>query len=231
MIYITGDIHADPMRLSKRQQRSSGLAIQPGDYVIICGDFGIPWIGLEDKTDRYLLKWLSQLPFTVLFVDGNHENFDLLDRYPVKEWHGGRVHELLPNLFHLMRGEVFQVEGKTFFTFGGARSTDKALRTPHVSWWPQEELSAADFDNAVENLTAHDFSVDYVITHTAPKRFLLEMQDMEQWVEGCKTSEFLSGIEPLLTYKKWYFGHFHTDYVRKESVAAWMYQKIIPLER
>lgn len=229
MIYITGDIHANPMRLSKRQQKNLNVSIQPEDYVIICGDFGIPWVGPEDKTDKYLLKWLSQLPFTVLFVDGNHENFDLLNNYPVKDWHGGRVHQLLPNLLHLMRGEVFTIEDKTFFTFGGARSTDKAYRTPHKSWWPQEELSEADFDNAVKNLTACDFTVDYVITHTAPKRFLIEIADMEQWAAKCKTSEFLSGIEPYMKYKKWYFGHFHTDYVRKESVAAWMYQNIVPI--
>ena len=34
-----------------------------------------------------------------------------------------------------------------------------------------------------------------------------------------------------MTYKKWYFGHFHVDYIRDDSVAAWMYQDVIPIEK
>ena len=177
------------------------------------------------------MEWLAQLPYTVLFVDGNHENFDQLYRYPVKSWSGGRIHELRSNLYHLLRGEVFTLEDRTFFTFGGAKSTDKAQRWPGVSWWPQEEASAENFDNAAKNLTAHDFTVDYVITHTAPARFVDQVADMAQRIEGCKTSQLLSGLEELMTYKKWYFGHFHVDYIRDGSVAAWMYQDIVPIEK
>lgn len=51
------------------------------DYVIICGDFGGVWAG--SKKERQTLDWLEDLPFTVLFVSGNHENFDLLKKLPV----------------------------------------------------------------------------------------------------------------------------------------------------
>ena len=85
--------------------------------------------------------------------------------------------------------------------------------------------------NAAKNLTAHDFTVDYVITHTAPARFVDQVADMSQWIDGCKTSQLLSGLEELMTYKKWYFGHFHVDYIRDDSVAAWMYQDVVPIEK
>lgn len=62
--------------------------------------------------------------FTTVFVDGNHENFDRLYSYPVKEWNGGKVHEIRPSVLHLMRGEVFTIEDKKFFAFGGASSHD-----------------------------------------------------------------------------------------------------------
>ena len=192
MIYVTGDIHANPERLGMDALAQRGIHMNPADYVIVCGDFGIPWVGESDETDHKWLEWLAQLPYTVLFVDGNHENFDQLCRYPVKSWSGGRVHELRPNLYHLLRGEVFTLEDQTFFTFGGAKSTDKAQRWPGVSWWPQEEASAENFDNAAKNLTAHDFTVDYVITHTAPARFVDQVADMspvDRWLQDLPAPE------------------------------------------
>ena len=60
--------------------------------MIICGDFGGLWDG--GQKDQHWLDWLAEKPFTTLFVDGNHENFDLLNALPEKEWHGGRVHEV-----------------------------------------------------------------------------------------------------------------------------------------
>ena len=49
-----------------------------GDYMIVCGDFGCVWNG--DKSDDTQLDRLEALPFTVLSVDGNHENFDALEQ-------------------------------------------------------------------------------------------------------------------------------------------------------
>lgn len=122
-IYITGDTHADFKRLgiqSFPEQRE----MTKDDYVIICGDFGGVWSKEEDKNERYWLDWLENRPFTTLFVDGNHENFDRLYSMPVEEWHGGLVHEIRPSVLHLMRGEIYDIDGCSFFTFGGARSHD-----------------------------------------------------------------------------------------------------------
>jgi metallophosphoesterase superfamily enzyme len=60
------------------------------DYVIIAGDFGVIWD--NSKEQDYFLKWLDNKKFTTLFIDGNHENFDLLNEYPITEWNGGKVH-------------------------------------------------------------------------------------------------------------------------------------------
>ena len=128
-----------------------------------------------------MLKWLQEKPFTTLFVDGNHENFDrLYEEYPVKEWHGGNVHEIRPSVLHLMRGQVFELCGKTFFTFGGASSHDvsggildrsdpgyqekkrtldrgwKPYRINHLSWWKEELASEEEMEEGRNNLAAHD---------------------------------------------------------------------------
>ena len=70
------------------------------------------------------MDWLAQKDFTLLFVDGNHENYDLLAEFPVQMWHGGKVQMIRENVIHLMRGQMFNLQGRRFFTFGGARSHD-----------------------------------------------------------------------------------------------------------
>ena len=92
------------------------------DYVIICGDFGGVWNRFEEnKYEKHWMDWLEKHPFTTLFCEGNHENFDRLYNYPVEKWNGGNVHKIRPSVIHLMRGQVFQLCGKKFFVFGGAK--------------------------------------------------------------------------------------------------------------
>lgn len=124
MIYITGDCHANFSRFSTDifpEQKE----MTKDDYVIICGDFGGVWDkGEESPREKWDMNWLEDKPFTTLFVDGNHENFDRLYTYPVEEWHGGKVHKIRDSVIHLMRGQVYEIDGKKFFTFGGAASHD-----------------------------------------------------------------------------------------------------------
>ena len=126
MIYITGDTHGDVTRFSMDNfPEQKTFTDQNENYVIICGDFGLVWNYLtETSSEKYWLNWLENKKFTTLFVDGNHEAFTRLYDYPVKEWNGGLVHEIRPHVFHLMRGQVFNIDGCTIFTFGGARSHD-----------------------------------------------------------------------------------------------------------
>lgn len=99
------------------------------------GDFGLVWN--DGKEDLYWRKWLADRNFTTLFIDGNHENFDLLKRYEVVEWHGGKVQFINDSIIHLMRGQVYEIDRKTIFTMGGGTSIDKQFRKPGKSWWPE----------------------------------------------------------------------------------------------
>jgi len=121
MIYVTGDTHGDWMNRLKVDSFPEQKEMTKDDYVIICGDFGI-WD--NSKRERYNLDWLEDKSFTTLFVSGNHENYDILNSLAVEEWHGGKVNFIRPSVIHLMRGQVFNIEDKTFFTFGGASSHD-----------------------------------------------------------------------------------------------------------
>ena len=118
-IYITGDTHGtyDVNKLTKMR----GILTED-DYMIVLGDFGVCWD--NGSSDDKVRNFWNRQKCHVLFIDGNHENFNLLNAYHISEWHGGKVHSLGKKITHLMRGQVFEIEGKTFFTMGGAASHD-----------------------------------------------------------------------------------------------------------
>lgn len=135
MIYVTGDTHGEIGRFINEKEPIYRTLTEK-DTLIICGDFGFVWYE-ADKKDRWqeaYLETLSKLPFQTLFVDGNHENFNALNDYPVEMWNGGKVHIIKKNAFgepkviHLMRGQIFLIDGKKIFTFGGGNSIDKDSR-------------------------------------------------------------------------------------------------------
>ena len=109
MIYITGDCHREYRRFNT-QNFPEQKEMTKEDYVIVCGDFGGVWsFEKEDKEEKHLLDWLEEKPFTTLYVDGNHENFDRLYGYPIENWQGGKVHKIRPSVLHLMRGQDFEI--------------------------------------------------------------------------------------------------------------------------
>lgn len=151
MIFITGDIHGsnDINRLND-ENFPKGKYLTKEDYVIICGDFGLIWDGSEEE--KYWLQWLQDRKFTTLFIDGNHENFERLNKYSTEYWNEGKVHIINDSVMHLMRGQVFYIEGKTFFTFGGATSIDKVYRTEDISWWKEEMPTVKETEEGLRNL-------------------------------------------------------------------------------
>ena len=224
MLYLTGDIHGKLDRFKSM--------ILAGRTVIVCGDFGLPWGGQLAERDAFLLDWLAaRRRARFLFCDGNHENFDLWGKLPVKEWQGGRMHELRPNVLHLMRGEVFEIEGFTVFVFGGARSIDKDFRTPHESWWPQEMPTKEDYENALQNLKRVGNRVDLVVTHAAPLKFLRsaagkKYRGFETEIRD-ETSLLLSAIQARIQYKAWFFGHYHTEWLDRRYRTQCLYQSVV----
>ena len=99
MIYITGDTHI-PIDIHKLATRyfPQQTEMTKSDYLIICGDFGGVWN--NSREEQYWIKWLNQKNFTTLFVDGNHENHDLLATFPTVQMFGAEVH--LPIMIHFL---------------------------------------------------------------------------------------------------------------------------------
>ena len=207
MICITGDTHipVDIAKLSTKrfpQQKSMTAA----DFLIICGDFGGVWDNSGEQ--RYWLRWLNDKNFTTLFVDGNHENFDLLGTYPEESFRGGRVHRVGEKILHLMRGQVYDLDGMRIFTFGGAQSHDREFRKEGKNWWKAELPTEDEIAEARQNLDRVGWQVDLVVTHCAPSS-IQRMMDVP-YGENVLT-DFFDELRARLTYEKWYFGHYHRD--------------------
>ena len=205
MILVTGDCHGEDCWNKANIPIINELG--ENDYVIVCGDFGYIFRGSEAEK-RYLDK-LERLKFNILFVDGNHENFPLIFLYPEEEWNGGRIHRIRKNVIHLMRGQVFNIDGKKIFTMGGAYSIDKPYRQEGISWWPQEMPSKEEYDEAHNNLELADYEVDYIITHAAPEDTMSIFHPFHS--EERELNFFLEWVRENVNYRHWYFGHLHED--------------------
>ena len=219
------------------------------DYVIICGDFGGVWDG--SPRERYWLDWLEAKRFTTLFVSGNHENYDLLSEFPVQEWHGGRVQFIRPSIIHLMRGQVYEIEGKRFFTMGGASSHDiddgilesddpkfkqkcRAMnarnamyRVNHRSWWKEELPNEEEYQTASANLEKCGWEVDYIITHCCPTSVQEELG--AGFYQADALTDFLEEVAQRCQFKYWFFGHYHDNGVIREKFVL-LYEQILRLK-
>ncbi|MCL2387052.1 MAG: metallophosphoesterase [Defluviitaleaceae bacterium] len=236
-LFVTGDVHAnhDYDKLKKfRHQKKAELTLD--DYIVICGDFGILWDG--DRHDKYFKeKVYGDFPCTILWVDGNHENFDALATYPIEEWNGGKVRRITDRILHLMRGEIFTLpkgeESIKIFALGGAMSTDRGYDTGNNrGWWPQELPSEDEIKNAINNLVAHKETVDYVFTHDAPPNVLHEANILDPRTGEIRRSDptlssVLGSLSRVLNFKGWYFGHHHRDLSHGKFHC--LYQTIVEL--
>ena len=216
MIYVTGDCHGNFARFEQKHF-SEQANMTKDDAVIIAGDFGGVWFG--DSRDDETLDWLERLPFTLAFVCGNHENYDALERYAVAEWHGGKVHRIRPHVLHLMRGQIFELEGCRFFTMGGAKSHDTNHRINHISWWRQELPSDEEYSEALQNLERYNWQVDYIITHCAPTSIALAGSRHN---EADRLTDFLQEVRERATYHYWLFGHYHDNRaIDEKHILLW----------
>ena len=204
---ITGDTHGT-LDLETLRNYCYNFDVRK-EYIVILGDVGVCFHGgIKDEMVR---EELERIPSKeVLFIDGNHENFEILNSYEVEEWNGGKVHKISDKLIHLMRGQVYEIEGKKIFTFGGGNSIDKQWRIEGRSWWREEMPSKEEYEEGLLNLEKVGNKVDYIFTHTAPreicKRMVKKMYSGEEELQ-----DYLQRISETVDFKKWYYGHWHFD--------------------
>ena len=247
LFYITGDAHSDFSRFTEENFPIQS-EMTKDDYIIICGDFGGVWTFEEEsRRKKEALDWLNNKNFTTLFVDGNHENYTRLYNYPIEEWKGGKVHKIRDSVLHLMRGEIFDIDNKKIFAFGGAKSHDiqdgilnldeeekiyeyrkrgAYFRIRDFSWWDLELPTNQEMENGIENLEKINYKVDYIILHCCPTSI---QSLINSTYKRDILTDYLQQISEKCTFKRWYFGHYH-DYKQVNSQFTLLYEDILPLE-
>lgn len=248
MIYVTGDTHGNFDRFSP--------AITPGedkwtenDYLVILGDCGLI---MHHKLEIFMsqlekekqnIAFLEAKRYSILFIPGNHENYDrLTTEFPEEERFGGTVRRIGRNIFLLQNGEIYNIEGKQIFVFGGAYSQDKAWRLhhdrmildhyencpfQHLSWWPEELPSEQDYQRGIDNLLAVDKKVDYVFTHTCPRELIMRMGHTPD-PHDLQLVWFLDYVFSDVSFRHWLYGHWHINSAIHPKATA-LYDKVIEI--
>lgn len=226
MIYVRGDTHG--LLNEFTEEKMPGISsITADDILLIAGDFGFVMYGEEnDENEKQNLDAISQFPFTILFIDGNHEGYPHLNQYPLEIHFGAPVRRLRSNIFWLQRGYIYTIENLTFFVMGGAYSMDKARRLAYqeqhgIPIWFKEELpSPEEYKRAAVALAEQNYAVDYILTHTAPASIIPRLIGTYPDTHDRELTGFLDWIYHDITFKRWYFGHFHEDRDINEKITA-----------
>lgn len=216
MIYFTGDTHGDKNRLSKFALKQ----LKSGDTLIVCGDFGFLWD--ESKKEKKFLEKLSKRNYNICFIDGTHENFELLEKIPVTFWRGGRVRKITDNVIHLMRGEIYEIDKKIIFTMGGGESPEIEYKNEEDLTHQYELPTKQEMLNGVNNLERCEFKVDYIVTHEPPAKirdFLLLSKNTA--ARTTALGAYFDELSVQASFERWFFGSMHMDkFISNSQIAV-----------
>lgn len=177
------------------------------DLIIILGDFGFTGQNLTK-----LNKLLSKENKTLLFVDGNHENFKKVNTCKTKTLFNGTVDIYSSNIYRLKRGEVYTINDKKFLCFGGAYSIDRAYRTLGQSWFLEEEYNENEKNKLEDAIIKNNYQFDYILTHDCPSSIVSKIHYLDEYIlPPSKTNTLLENLYKSCKYEKWFFGHHHID--------------------
>lgn len=220
MIYVTGDIHGEIERFKEKPLRR----LTRKDTLIVLGDFGFLWDNSPQEQKK--LKWLTKRRYQLLFLEGCHENYDMLEQYPIVDYCGGKARHIGGNVYQLIRGNLFTIEEKSLLCIGGGESHDKEDRDEGINWW-RTELPSAEEMQACEQRLRQTTQIDYLLSHDAPSQILeftgwkqQDINDFQLW---------LNQLGQKLQYKRWYFGRYHKDRKLTPTMYA-VFCEVYPLD-
>jgi hypothetical protein len=236
-LFVFGDTHGSLLDSSciTTEKWPESKSLTKEDVNIQLGDFG--WVFHDmftDKSQEYNLDQFAGRRWTCAILPGNHDNYDIIESLPLIEKWGGKVRVMkreaerppiykgkktknksnAGELFFLERGEVYTINGKTFWVMGGALSIDRAKRVQGFDYWLRETPSYSEMRYGMDNLDKVNWKVDYVLTHTCPvsiMEWLLKIKQINTIQYMDHTSNYLEEVLKSITFKEWHFGHFHKD--------------------
>lgn len=226
MIYITGDLHGNI-----NDERLSWLKdnLNKNDILIVLGDFG--FFFFKDLINQY-----PDFPFITIAILGNHENYSILNTFKKTSIFNAKARLMKDKVYIIDNGEILNIADKSFFVFGGALSIDKAYRVPYISWWPQEQPTISEFNNAVSNLEKINYNIDYFLAHDVDRDIASKMFNKPSIINS-STSDMLRELEFKIkdnSNKKYeyFFGHWHEYSTFGENIKyTCLYNQIYCLDK
>lgn len=204
--FLKGDIHGNLFEIIDFINRFN---LGKNDNIIILGDCGIAW--RKDKKDlAQNIKLWNECGNEVklYFIDGNHENFNILNSLPIENNMG----KIADNIYHLRRGQVYEFENKKILVCGGADSIDKYRRIENFTWWKEETIS----QETIDDIPAGHY--DYVLTHCCPRSvfeknriYLSTLQFLDENKINHSSEDMLEQLKNKITFDHWFFGHYHIN--------------------
>lgn len=219
MIWITGDKHGD---IDPFLKNPAYRKIKKNDTLLICGDFGFLWD--ESRKEMKNLKWLSRRKFKIAFVEGCHDNQQILSKYPLTNWNGGRARLISENIIHLINGEFYYIENKKVLAFGGGFSDNSGQLTQNDENLLQKISITSQVDTLIENIKKAEQSFDLIISHEAPSSIA---PCLETSTFHCNCiNNILEEIRTHAKFNKWFFGKYHIDKIIPPKYCA-MFENVL----
>lgn len=217
-IFITADTHRN---FDKIEWFCDENNTTKNDIIIIAGDAGINYY--LDSSDDYIKKMLTKLPITFLILHGNHEERAWnIKNYKRNLYHIGnndivalRENKYSNLLFLDDYGELL-LNDKNYLFLGGAYSVDKYYRFKKgLKWFESEQMTDKRRKGVLQYLEiCTNPSYDFIISHTCPFKYMPTeafLPQVNQKTVDNSMEHFLDKVEQMVTYNKWYCGHFHID--------------------
>lgn len=205
-VAFAGDWHGNAYWATQAIEYASA---HKAEVIVHLGDYGYDFYRSFRNSVESTLR---RVGLELVFVDGNHENFNWLYDKPIEK--DGR-RRISPRVHHLPRGYRWIWDDVRFLALGGAVSVDKKWRQLDVSWWTQETLTDEEIATAVAG-----GPVDVLVSHDCPAGFRIPgLSDnppfppeaiLESEAHRIRLSQVVDVVQPRFVFH----GHYHVSYTR-----------------
>lgn len=197
-----GNIPAAGEAIARAARDGAAGIVHLGDFGIWHGKAGCRYLDAVEYAVGHYGVWVA-------FVDGNHEDFRVLEALPVQPTGIRRVRA---GITHLPRGFRWEWHGRTWLALGGATSVDRPYRTELIDWWPQEAITWPQAEAAIAGGPA-----DFMVTHDAPARADVPGLDPNLWrAEELRTAnqhrDLVQQVVDAVGPSRLWHGHMHVRY-------------------
>lgn len=220
-VFVRGDVHGDFEWLA---DWCNDNCTTTNDALILLGDSGILYYGSKNWREKHIKDIIAACPITLLVVRGNHDRrpecdnmmFTIEEDDPIVP--GGYRYDLnYPNIRYIADGSCLAINNKRCLFIGGAYSVDREYRIAMGwRWFLDEELSEEERCDILDKLngSGQHYYFDFVFTHTCPTSLIptdLFLGFVDQSKVSYAMEDFLSTVQNITDFDKWYFGHYHAD--------------------